>query len=40
MMRNVAEKSVFMDKMLNQNTMNTAITMTFMLVVVLALVLL
>lgn len=40
MMRNVAEKSVFVDKMLNQNTMNTAITMTFMLVVVLALVLL
>ncbi|WP_308874403.1 hypothetical protein [Thiothrix subterranea] len=40
MMRNVAEKSVFVDRMLNQNTMNTAITMTFMLAVVLGLVLL
>ncbi|WGZ94710.1 MAG: hypothetical protein QJT81_01585 [Candidatus Thiothrix putei] len=40
LMRNVAEKSVFMDRMLHQNTMSTAITMTFMLVVVLGLVLL
>lgn len=40
MMRNVAEKSVFMDRIMNHNTMNTAVTMTFILVVLLSLVLL
>jgi hypothetical protein len=39
-MRNVAEKSVFMDRVLTHNTMNTAITMTFILVILLSLVLL
>jgi hypothetical protein len=39
-MRNVAEKSVFMDRIMTNNTMNTAVTMTFILVVLLSLVLL
>ncbi|MGB5599472.1 MAG: hypothetical protein WBM66_12200 [Thiothrix litoralis] len=39
MMRNVAEKSVFMDRLMTHNTMNAAVTMTFVLVVLLSLVL-
>ncbi len=39
-MRNVAEKSVFMDRMMTHNTMHTAIIMTSILVVLLSLVLL
>lgn len=40
MMRNVAEKSVFMDRIMNHNTMNAALAMTFMLAVFLSLILL
>ncbi len=38
-MRNVAEKSVFMERMVKQNDVHTAITITFVLVILLALVL-
>lgn len=39
LMRNIAEKSVFMDRMMNQNTMNTAVAVTFIMTMLLALIL-
>lgn len=39
-MRNIAEKSVFMDKMNEQNTPNVAIALTFTLIILLSVILL